>query len=94
MPIQPLYDNVVVRLMDAQQTTSSGILIAPITQSHDRAEVVAVGEGHLLQDGNIAPSTVKVGDIVILGNRGGQTIKVDGEDLVVFRESELLGIIS
>jgi len=89
--IRPLYDQVVVRLLEAEQTTLSGIVLAPTAQANELGEVVAVGNGYL-QDGMMHPLTVEVGDTVMF-KRLGQQIKIDGETLYVFREQEFIGIL-
>jgi chaperonin GroES len=94
MPLIPLYDKIVVRLEVKAQTTASGIVIASNReQRSDQGEVIAVGQGHFLQDGTIVPLTVKAGDIVQFNPQSGQDMVVDGEQLRVFQEAEIIGII-
>jgi len=95
MPIRPLYDRVIVRSLDVSKTTESGIVVySPTADKPDHGEVVAVGDGHVLNDGTLRPLTVKVGDQVLFGKYDGSPISVDGEDLLVFLESQIIGIIS
>jgi chaperonin GroES len=89
----PLYDRIVVRPIDGSKTTTSGIVIAG-EQAPDRGEVVAVGNGHLLPDGDIMPLLLEVGHEVLFTRHTGLPVKVDGEELLVFRESEILGVVS
>jgi chaperonin GroES len=93
MPIQPLYDRVIVRSLEKSQTTASGIVIPGVNDRPDQGTVVAVGAGHVLQDGTQRPLTVKPGDQVIFDERSGAVVTVDGEELLVFLENELIGII-
>lgn len=92
MPIRPLYDRVVVRPGDGKPT-ASGIVIAG-TKNQTHGEVVALGDGHVLENGELRPLTVQVGDIVEFDPRGGHEVEVDGEPLLVFQEAALFGILS
>lgn len=94
MPIQPLYDRVIVRSLEKSRTTDSGIVIPGANDRPDQGTVVAVGAGHVLQDGTQRPLTVKPGDQVLFDERSGTVVTVDGgEELMVFLESEIIGII-
>lgn len=93
MAITPLYDKVVIRPLISDQTTSGGIVIPGTADNSDRGVVVAVGEGHILRDGSIRPLRVKVGDTVITSMTTA-TVEVDGEELKVCLEVDLIGIIS
>ena len=91
MALRPLYDRVVVGVSDA--TSLGGIVIAG-TKNRTQGRVVAAGDGHVLENGHLRPLTVKVGDLVMFDPRAGYEINVDGESLLMFRESDLLGIIN
>lgn len=94
MSIRPLYDRVVVKRIEAQRTTASGIVI-PDTASEkpEQGEVIATGNGRRLQDGTQVPLEVKVGDQVLFGKYAGQTVKLHGEELLVLREEDILGVV-
>lgn len=94
MSIRPLYDRVVVKRIEAQRTTASGIVI-PDTASEkpEQGEVIAIGNGRRLQDGMQVPLEVKVGDQVLFGKYAGQTVKLNGEELLVLREEDILGVV-
>ena len=94
MKIRPLYDRVVVRRMEEETTTPGGIVL-PDTAAENpmQGEVVAVGRGKALDNGEFRALDVKVGDKVLFGKYAGTEVKVDGEELLVMREDDLLGII-
>ncbi|MCB5207835.1 MULTISPECIES: co-chaperone GroES [Methylovorus] len=94
MSIRPLYDRVVVKRIEAQRTTASGIVI-PDTASEkpEQGEVIATGNGRRLQDGTQVPLEVKIGDQVLFGKYAGQTVKLNGEELLVLREEDILGVV-
>lgn len=94
MSIRPLYDRVVVKRIEAQRTTASGIVI-PDTASEkpEQGEVIATGNGRRLQDGTQVPLEVKVGDQVLFGKYAGQAVKLNGEELLVLREEDILGVV-
>lgn len=95
MPFQPLYDRVLVRVTLKSSTTASGIVIpSNREQRPDQGEVLAVGAGHFLADGKTVPLTVAVGNVVQFDPRAGSAVEVDGEELVVFHEHEIIGIVS
>jgi chaperonin GroES len=94
MHIRPLYDRVVIKRIDHQRTTASGIVIPDTAaEKPEQGEVVAVGSGKVLQDGTTRALEVKVGDQVLFGKYAGQTVKVDGVELLVMREEDIMGII-
>ncbi|HYD33049.1 MAG TPA: co-chaperone GroES [Methylophilaceae bacterium] len=94
MHIRPLYDRVVIKRIEQQRTTASGIVIPDTaTEKPEQGEVVAVGSGKVLQDGTVRTLEVKVGDHVLFGKYAGQTVKVDGEELLVMREDDIMGVI-
>ncbi len=94
MKIRPLYDRVVVRRMEEETTTPGGIVLPDsATEKPMQGEVVAVGRGKALENGEFRALDVKVGDKVLFGKYAGTEVKVDGEELLMMREDDLLGII-
>lgn len=94
MTIRPLNDRVVVKRLEAEQKTASGIVLpSSAAEKPDMGEVLAVGNGKLLENGDRQALDVKVGDKVIFGKYSGQTVKVDGEELLVMREEDIFGIV-
>ncbi|CAG2151281.1 co-chaperone GroES [Ralstonia mannitolilytica] len=94
MKIRPLYDRVIVKRIEQQRTTASGIVIPDsAAEKPEQGEVIAVGTGRLLQDGMQRALQLKVGDQVIFGKYAGQTVKVDGEELLVMREEDVMGVV-
>ena len=91
MKIRPLHDRVIVKRLDEEKTSAGGIII-PDTAAEKpvQGKVVAVGKGKILENGEVRPLDVKVGDKVLFGKYGGTEVKVDGEDLLVLRESDVL----
>ena len=94
MTIRPLNDRVVVKRLEAEEKTASGIVLpGSAAEKPDMGEVLAVGNGKLLENGDRQAVDVKVGDKVIFGKYSGQTVKVDGEELLVMREEDIFGIV-
>ncbi|WP_213767695.1 co-chaperone GroES [Caballeronia sp. dw_19] len=94
MKIRPLYDRVIVKRIEQQRTTASGIVIPDsAAEKPEQGEVIAVGSGKLLQDGSQRPLQLKVGDQVLFGRYAGQTVKVDDDELLVMREEDVMGIL-
>lgn len=94
MKIRPLYDNVVVKRKEQEAVSAGGIVLpGSAKEQPNQGEVVAVGEGASLDNGEVRALQVKVGDTVVFGNYSGNTIKVDGEELMIMRENEIFGII-
>jgi len=93
MKIRPLYDRVVVKRTEEEKLSPGGIVIPDsATEKPMRGEVLAVGEGKLLDDGSVRALNLKVGDKVLFGKYSGTEIKLDGEDIVVMREDDVLAI--
>lgn len=94
MKIRPLQDRVVVRRQD-EETTSAGGIVLPgsATEKPQQGEVVAVGPGKKTEDGKVVPVDLKVGDHVVFGQYGGNTVKIDGDELLILNESEIFGVI-
>lgn len=94
MNIRPLHDRVVVRRMEEERKTASGIIIPDnATEKPDRGEVLAVGPGKIGDDNERVAMQVKVGDKVLFGKYAGTAVKVDGEELLIMREEDLLAVI-
>jgi chaperonin GroES len=93
MKLKPLGDRLIVRAIDEEETTASGIVLPDTAKEKpQKGEVLAVGDGRL-EDGNRVPLDVSAGDEVLYSKYGGTEIKVDGEDLLVLRESDVLAIV-
>jgi chaperonin GroES len=94
MNIRPLHDRVVVRRVEEEKTTSSGIIIPDsATEKPSRGEVIAVGNGRKNDNGEVIAMDLKVGDQILFGQYAGNEIKVDGETLLVMNESDVVAII-
>ena len=94
MKIRPLHDRVIVKRLDEEKTSAGGIII-PDTAAEKpiQGKVVAVGKGKILESGEVRPLDVKVGDKILFGKYGGTEVKVDGEDLLVMREEDVMAVI-
>ncbi len=94
MKIRPLHDRVVVKRLEAEEKTASGIVLpGSATEKPDMGEVQAVGNGKVLDNGDVRALQVKVGDKVIFGKYSGQAVKVDGNELLVMREDDIMGVV-
>jgi len=94
MKIRPLYDRIVVRRIEEQETVQGGIIIPDTAKEKPQeGEVVVVGKGKRLEDGQLIPLDVKAGDRILFGKYSGNEIKVDGEELLIMREDDVLGVI-
>ena len=94
MKIRPLHDRVIVKRLEEERTTASGIVIPDsATEKPDTGEVVAIGTWKVLDDGKSKALYVKPGDKVIFGKYSGQTVKVDGDELLVMREEDIMGVL-
>lgn len=94
MKIRPLHDRVVVRRKE-EETTSAGGIVLPgsATEKPSQGEVLAVGTGKILDNGDVRALAVKVGDTVVFGQYSGHTVKIDGEELLIMNESDLYGVV-
>ncbi|WP_341675879.1 co-chaperone GroES [Niveibacterium sp. SC-1] len=94
MKIRPLHDRVIVKRIEAERTTASGIVIPDSAgEKPDQGEVVSVGPGKALDNGEVRKVDLKVGDRVLFGKYAGQTVKVDGQELLVMREEDIMGVV-
>ena len=94
MKIRPLHDRVIVKRLDEERTSPGGIVI-PDTAAEKpvQGKIVAVGKGKILEDGQVRPLDVKVGDKILFGKYSGTEVKVDGEELLVMREEDVMAVI-
>jgi chaperonin GroES len=94
MKIRPLHDRVVVRRMEEERTSAGGIVIPDsATEKPIQGEIIAVGNGKVLDSGESRPLDVKVGDRVLFGKYSGTEVKLDGEDFLVMREEDIMGVV-
>jgi len=94
MKIRPLHDRVIVKRMEEERKTASGIVIPDTaTEKPDQGEIVAVGPGKRDDSGKLIAMDVKVGDRVLFGKYSGQSVKVEGEELLVMREEDIMGVV-
>ena len=94
LKIRPLHDRVIVKRLEEERKTASGIVIPDTAaEKPDQGEVVAVGKGKGMDDGKVRALEVKVGDRILFGKYSGQTVKVEGDELLVMREEDIMGVI-
>ena len=94
MKIRPLHDRVIVRRMEEERTSAGGIVIPDsATEKPAQGEVMAAGKGKVNENGDVSPLDVKVGDKVLFGKYAGTEVKVEGEELLVMREEDILGVV-
>jgi chaperonin GroES len=94
MAIRPLHDRVVIKRLEAEEKTASGIVLpGAAAEKPDMGEVIAVGNGKVLDNGERRALELKVGDKVIFGKYSGQTVKLDGDEVLVLREEDVMAIV-
>ncbi len=94
MKFRPLHDRVLVRRVESEEKTPGGIIIPDTAQEKpSQGEVLAVGTGTKSEDGKVTPLDVKKGDRILFGQWSGSEVKVDGEELLIMKESDILGIL-
>ena len=94
MKFRPLHDRVVVRRIDAEEKTTGGIIIPDTAKEKpQQVEVVAAGPGGRDESGKLVPLDVKAGDLVLFGKWSGTEVKIDGEELLVMKESDIIGVL-
>ncbi len=94
MKIRPLQDRVIVRRLEDEEKTKGGIIIPDTAKEKPQeGKVTAVGKGKMTEDGKVIPLDVKVGDKILFGKYSGTEIKIEGEELLIMREEDILGII-
>lgn len=95
MNMRPLHDRVVIKRTEEERTTASGIVIPDsATEKPSRGEVVAVGNGKITDSGDVKALDVKVGDNVLFGKFSGTEVKIDGEDLLIMREDDIMAVLN
>ena len=94
MKVRPLHDRIIVRRVEEGEQRIGGIIIPDTAKEKPmQGEVVAAGKGKVRDDGKVVPMGVKTGDVILFGKYSGQEIKLDGEELLIMREDEVLGVI-
>jgi chaperonin GroES len=94
MKFRPLHDRIVVKRIDAEEKTAGGIIIPDTAKEKpQQGEVVAVGPGARNEQGQLVPLDVQVGDTVLFGKWSGTEVKIDGEDLLIMKESDIMGVL-
>ena len=94
MSFRPLHDRVLVRRLEAEEKTAGGIIIPDSAKEKPaEGEIVAVGSGARSEDGKVHPLDVKAGDRVLFGKWSGTEVKIDGQDLLIMKESDVLGVV-
>ena len=95
MTFRPLHDRVLVKRVEAEEKTAGGIIIPDTAKEKPQeGEVVAVGTGTRAENGTITPLDVKAGDKILFGKWSGTEVKLEGEDLIIMKESDVLGVLS
>lgn len=95
MNLRPLHDRILVRRLEEQETVRGGIIIPDSAKEKpQQAEVVAVGSGKLLEDGQRVAPDVKAGDRILFGKYSGADVKIDGQEYLILREDEILGVLA
>ncbi|MGB4347005.1 MAG: co-chaperone GroES [Burkholderiaceae bacterium] len=94
MSLRPLHDRVIVERLEQETKTASGIVLPEAAaEKPDQGKVLAIGNGKILEDGKVRPLDVKVGDTVLFGKYSGQTVKIDGKEVLVMREEDIMAIV-
>ena len=94
MKIRPLHDRVIVKRLDEERTSPGGIVIPDsAAEKPSQGKIISVGKGKILENGNVRPLDVKAGDKILFGKYSGTEVKVDGEDLLVMREEDVMAVI-
>ncbi|KMN30176.1 molecular chaperone GroES [Chromobacterium sp. LK1] len=94
MQIRPLHDRIIVKRIEKVRQTASGIVIPDsAAEKPEQGEVLAVGPGKRLQDGTLLPMQLQVGDLVLFGKYGGQTVKLNDQEYLVLREEDVFGVV-
>ena len=94
MKLRPLHDRVIIKRLDEERTSPGGIVIPDsATEKPIKGKVIAVGKGKILENGEVRPLDVKVGDHILFGKYSGTEVKVDGDELLVMREEDVMAVI-
>ena len=95
MKFRPLHDRVLIKVLDSEEKTAGGIIIPDTAQEKPQeGQIVAVGSGSKGEDGKVTPLDLKAGDIVLFGKWSGTEVKIDGEELCIMKESDIMGVIN
>ena len=95
MKFKPLHDRVLIEVLDSSEKTAGGIIIPDTAQEKPQeGQIVAVGSGSKSEDGKVTPLDLKAGDIVLFGKWSGTEVKIDGEELCIMKESDIMGVIN
>ncbi|MFN0302539.1 MAG: co-chaperone GroES [Burkholderiales bacterium] len=95
MKLRPLHDRVVIKRLDEERKSAGGILIPEnAAEKPDQGEVIAIGNGRVMEDGKIRPLDVKVGDRILFGKYSGSTVKIEGTEYLVMKEDDIMGVIA
>ena len=95
MKIRPLHDRVIVKRIEEERKTAGGIVIPDnAAEKPDQGEVLAIGTGKVMDDGKVRPLAVKVGDRVLFGKYSGSSVKMGGDELLVMREEDIMGVVT
>ena len=95
MKIRPLHDRVIVKRIEEERKTPGGIVIPDnAAEKPDQGEVLAIGTGKVMDDGKVRPLAVKVGDRVLFGKYSGSSVKMGGDELLVMREEDIMGVVT
>ena len=95
MEFRPLHDRVLIRRIESDEKTAGGIIIPDTAKEKpQQGKVIAVGKGKVEKDGKVTPLDVKEGDTVLFGKYSGQEIKIEGEEYLIMREEEILGVVT
>ncbi len=95
MKIRPLHDRVIVKRIEEERKTPGGIVITDnAAEKPDQGEVLAIGTGKVMDDGKVRPLAVKVGDRVLFGKYSGSSVKMGGDELLVMREEDIMGVVT
>jgi chaperonin GroES len=94
MKIRPLHDRVIVKRLEEERKTASGIVIPDsAAEKPDQGQIIAIGKGKILENGEVRALDVKVGDKVLFGKYSGQAFKMDGEEYLQMREEDIIGVV-
>jgi chaperonin GroES len=95
LKLRPLHDRVVIKRLDEERKSAGGILIPEnAAEKPDQGEVMAIGNGRVMEDGKLRPLDVKVGDRILFGKYSGSTVKIEGTEYLVMKEDDIMGVIA
>ncbi len=95
MKLRPLHDRIIIKRLEEEEKTSSGIIIPDSAKEKpQRGKVIAVGKGRVLEDGKVRPMEVKAGDVVLFGKYSGTDVKIENEEHLIVREDDVLAVVN